>query len=79
MRNMRNVRIVGSWAKNVCLNLENASHMKRCLLTHLITPCLVSYSAVICGSSLFQFEIHLLLAYIFITPYQNFQVGFLYL
>lgn len=66
MRKMRNVRIVGTWAKNIGLNLANASHRKRCLLTHLTTPCLASYSAVICGSSQFKFEIHLILAYILI-------------
>lgn len=84
MRKMRNIRIVGTRAKNIALNLENASHMKRCLLTLLITPFLVKYSAVICGSSLFKFEIHLILAYILIyvqylhTIKQNFQVGFVY-
>lgn len=41
MRKMRNIRIVGTQARNIGLNLENTSHMKRCLLTLLIL--LVSY------------------------------------
>lgn len=84
MRKMRNIGIVGTQEKNIALNLENASHMKRCLLTLLISPFLVTCTAVVCGSSLFKFEICLILAYISIyvqyshTTKQNFQVGFVY-